>query len=199
MGIGKPLMSILHPNPKLPIWLGTGTEANVKMTAEIADGWLPLGLVPGNWKLYQGWIEAGFARASGTKTWRDFEIQAASTVIITDDVRGALARIKPGVALYVGGMGHRNINFHNQMMVRRGYADAAARIQELYLAGRKAEAADAVPDEFVDDGALVGPAARIRERFKEWAQIPVTGLTINGDAPGTLELMADIAGLRAPA
>jgi hypothetical protein len=83
--------------------------------------------------------------------------------------------------------------------VRRGYADAAARIQELYLAGRKAEAADAVPDEFVDDGALVGPPARIRERFKEWTQIPITGMTINGEAPGTLELMAEIAGLRAPA
>jgi F420-dependent oxidoreductase-like protein len=198
MGIGKPLMSILHPNPKIPIWLGTGTEANVKMTAEIADGWLPLGLVPGNWNLYRGWLEAGFARAGNGKSWKDFEIQAQTSVIVTDDVRGALARIKPNVALYVGGMGHKNINFHNQMMVRRGYADAAARIQELYLAGRKAEAADAVPDEFVDDGALVGPAARIRERFKEWEQIPITGLTINGEAPGTLELMADVAGLRAP-
>ena len=196
MGIGKPLMSILHPNPKIPIWLGTGTEANVKMTAEIADGWLPLGLVPGNWKLYQGWIEAGFARAGNGKSWKDFEIQASTTVIITDDVRQALARIKPTIALYVGGMGHRNINFHNQMMVRRGYADAAARIQELYLAGRKAEAADAVPDEFVDDGALVGPPARIRERYQEWTRIPITGLTENGEAPGTLELMADVAGLR---
>jgi len=197
MGIGKPLKSILYPNPKLPIWLGTGTEANVKLTAEIADGWLPLGLVPGNWTLYQSWIEAGFARAGNGKSWQDFEIQPSTAVIVTDDVRSALARIKPNIALYVGGMGHRNINFHNQMMVRRGYADAAARIQELYLAGRKAEAADAVPDEFVDDGALVGPASRIRDRFKEWTQIPVTGLTINGDAPGTLELMADIAGLRA--
>src|SRR5262245_17198075 len=151
MGIGKPLMSILHPNPKIPIWLGTGTETNVKMTAEIADGWLPLGLVPGNWKLYQGWIEEGFAREGNGKAWKDFEIQAGTTVIITDDVRGALARIKPNIALYVGGMGHKNINFHNQMMVRRGYAEAAARIQELYLSGRKQEAADAVPDEFVDD------------------------------------------------
>ncbi len=196
MGIGKPLMSILHPNPKIPIWLGTGTEANVKMTAEIADGWLPLGLVPSNWKMYQGWIEEGFKRAGNGKSWKDFEIQASSAVIITDDVRGALARIKPNVALYVGGMGHKSINFHNQMMVRRGYADAAARIQELYLAGRKAEAADAVPDEFVDEGALVGPPARIRERYKEWTtQVPITGLTINGEAPGTLELMADIAGL----
>jgi F420-dependent oxidoreductase-like protein len=198
MGIGKPLMSILHTNPKIPVWLGTGTEANVKLTAEIADGWLPLGLVPGNWKLYEGWIEEGFRRAGNGKSWRDFEIQASTTVIITDDVRGALARIKPNVALYVGGMGHKNINFHNQMMVRRGFGDAAARIQELYLAGRKAEAADAVPDEFVDEGALVGPPARIRERYKEWTRIPVTGLTINGESPGVLELMAEVAGVRAP-
>jgi F420-dependent oxidoreductase-like protein len=199
LGVGKSLMPILHMNPRLPIWLGTGTEANVKLTAEIADGWLPLGLVPGNWKLYEGWIEEGFRRAGNGKSWKDFEIQASTTVIVTDDVRAALARVKPNIALYVGGMGHKNINFHNQMMVRRGFADAAARIQELYLSGRKAEAADAVPDEFVDEGALVGPPARIRERYKEWTKVPVTGLTINGDAPGVLELMADVAGLRAPA
>jgi F420-dependent oxidoreductase-like protein len=199
LGIGKPLMSILHPNAKIPVWLGTGTEANVKLTAELCDGLLPLGFVPGSMATFRPWIEEGFRRAGNGKSWKDFEIQASTTVIVTDDVRAALARVKPNIALYVGGMGHKNINFHNQMMVRRGFADAAARIQELYLSGRKAEAADAVPDEFVDEGALVGPPARIRERYKEWTKVPVTGLTINGDAPGVLELMADVAGLRAPA
>ena len=168
VGIGKPLESILHMNPDLPIWLGTGGETNVRLTAEIADGWLPLSFVPGMMETYRPWLLQGFARAGGGKGFDRFEIHATSTVVVTDDVRAAIARQKPGIALYVGGMGHRDKNFHNDMMVRRGYAEAARRIQELYLAGRKDEAAAAVPDEFVDEGAFLGPADRIRERFQHW-------------------------------
>jgi F420-dependent oxidoreductase-like protein len=193
LGVGKPLTSILHMNPRIPIWLGTGTEANVKLTAEVADGWLPLGFVPSTMKLVRPWLEEGFARAGHGKSWKDLEIQARAPVIITDDVRGALAQLKPHIALYVGGMGHRNKNFHKDMMIRRGYGDAAARIQELYLAGRKDEAIAAVPDEFCDEGALVGPVGRIRERYRPWADCGVTGLTIVADQPEALELMADLA------
>ena len=109
---------------------------------------------------------------------------------MTDDVQGAFDRMKPGIALYAGGMGHRDKNFHNDMMVRRGYGDAAARIQELYLAGRKEEAIGAVPDEFCDEGALVGPPARIEQRFREWQDSGATGLTIATDEPEALKLMA---------
>jgi F420-dependent oxidoreductase-like protein len=192
MGIGKPLKSILHMNPNIPIWLGTGTEANTKMTAEIADGWLPLGFVPGSMKFYGPWLEEGFRRAGSGKSLRDFEIQAGATVLITSDVREAFRRMKPNIALYVGGMGHRDKNFHNDMMVRRGYADAAKTIQELYLAGRKAEAIEAVPDEYCDEGALVGPIPRIREKFKAWADSGVTGLTITTDQEEAMELMAEL-------
>ena len=108
-------------------------------------------------------------------------------------MRGALRRLKPRIALYVGGMGHRNKNFHKDMMDRRGYGDAAARIQELYLAHRKDEAIEAVPDEFCDEGALVGPVGRIRERYRAWADSGITGLTIAADQPEALELMADLA------
>src|SRR5512145_1262031 len=156
LGIGKPLKSILHANPKLPIWLGTGTEANVKLTAEIADGWLPLGFVPSTAKTFRPWLEEGFRRAGSGKSYANFEIQPMSALLLTDDVKGALARMKPNVALYVGGMGHQSKNFHNDVMVRRGYAEAAKRIQELYLAKRYDEAIAAVPDEYVDEGALVG-------------------------------------------
>lgn len=196
MGLGKPLKSILHTNPDLPIWLGTGTESNVKLTAEIADGWLPLGFVPGMMKTYQPWLEEGFRRAGNGKSFKDFEIQAGTTVFITDDVREAFRRMKPNIALYVGGMGHRDKNFHNDMMVRRGYEDAAKTIQELYLAGRKAEAIEAVPDEYCDEGSLVGPPERIRERFKAWIDSGATGLTLNATQDEALELMADIAELR---
>ena len=193
LGVGKPLSSILHANPRIPIWLGTGTESNVKLTAEVADGWLPLGFVPGAMPHLRPWIEEGFRRAGGGKSWKDFEIQARAHVQVTDDVRGALAHLKPRIALYVGGMGHRDKNFHKDMMIRRGYGDAAARIQELYLAGRKDEATAVVPDEFCDEGALVGPAARIRERYRAWADSGITGLTIASDQREALELMADLA------
>jgi len=193
LGVGKPLVSILHMNPRLPIWLGTGTEANVKLTAEIADGWLPLGFVPRLMPMLRPWLEEGFRRAGRGKGVRDFEIQPRAEVIITDDVRAALARQKPRVALYVGGMGHRDKNFHKEMMVRRGFGEAAQKIQELFLAKRKEEAVAAVPDEFCDEMSLVGPVARIRERYRAWADSGITGLTIVADQPEAMELMANLA------
>jgi F420-dependent oxidoreductase-like protein len=193
MGIGKPLKSILHMNPDIPIWLGTGTESNVKLTAELADGWLPLDFVPGSMETYRPWLEEGFARAGGGKSLSDFEIQPGVAVHLTDDVKGALRAIKPTTALYVGGMGHRHKNFHNDMMVRRGFPEAAARIQELYLAGRKQEAIDAVPDEYLDEGSLVGPTERIAERFRRWQDSGATGLTVMSRQPDAIELMAKLA------
>jgi len=192
LGVGKPLMSILHMNPRLPIWLGTGSEANVKLTAEIADGWLPLGFVPRLMPMLRPWLEEGFRRAGGGKGLSGFEIQPSVQVAITDDVKGALARMKPRVALYAGGMGHRDKNFHKEMMIRRGFAEAAQRIQELYLAKKKAEAEAAVPDEFCDEMALVGPAGRIRERYRAWADSGITGLTVVTEQPEAMELMASL-------
>lgn len=192
MGVGKPLKSILHMNPDIPIWLGTGMESTVKLTAEIADGWLPLGLVPENYETYVPWIEQGLEKAG--KTMNDFERQGMSSVIVTDDVKAGLDVMKPGIALYVGGMGHKNKNFHKEMMIRRGFGEAAERIQELYLAKRKDEAIAAVPDEFVDQGALVGDRQRIQRRFRDWEDSGVTGLTISGDEQA-LRLMADVARL----
>jgi F420-dependent oxidoreductase-like protein len=192
MGVGKPLKSILHMNPDIPIYLGTGMEATVRLTAEIADGWLPLGLVPENYSTYEPWIEEGLVKAG--KTMGEFERQGMTNVVVTDDVQAALDRLKPGIALYVGGMGHQTKNFHKEMMIRRGYAEAAERIQELYLAKRKDEAIAAVPDEFVDSGALVGDEARIRKRFRDWENCGVTGLTISGDELA-VRTMAEVARL----
>src|SRR5205814_347397 len=137
-----------HMNPDIPIWLGTGGAANVRLTAEIADGWLPMGFVPGMMKIFGPSLDEGFARGNARRNRDDFEIQAQSHVIITDDVRTALDSLKPMTALYVGGMGHKNTNFHKNQMVRRGYAEAAERIQELFLAGQRTEAIHAVPDEY---------------------------------------------------
>jgi len=196
IGSGKPLKSILHMNPRIPIWLGTGTESNVRLTAEIADGWFPLAFVPGMMDLYRPWLEEGFRRAGGSKDPADFEIMPMVGVRVTDDVRGALARMKPGIALYVGGMGHRDKNFHNDMMVRRGYPEAATRIQELYLAGRKREAIEAVPDDYCDESSLVGPPERIRDRYEDWERSGATGLILATHQTEALELMAKLTGSR---
>lgn len=195
LGVGKPLRSILHMNPDIPIYLGTGNEATVRLTAEIADGWLPLGLVPGSLSEYLPWLEEGFRRAGNGKSLKNFEIQGSVHVEVSDDVKASLDKMKPEVALYVGGMGHKDKNFHKDIMVRRGFKDAADRIQELYLAKRKDEAAAAVPDEWVDLKSLVGPPARIKQRYKAWEDMGLTGLTVRSKQPQAVDVMADAARL----
>jgi alkanesulfonate monooxygenase SsuD/methylene tetrahydromethanopterin reductase-like flavin-dependent oxidoreductase (luciferase family) len=193
-GLAKPLKSILHMNP-IPIYLATGSESTVKLTAEIADGWLPMGFVPGAMAEYRPWLEEGFRRAGNGKGFKDFAIHASVHVEVDNDVRGALDRLKPEVALYVGGMGHRTKNYHNDIMVRRGFGDAANRIQELYLAGRKNEAIAAVPDEWVDLKSLVGPPARIKERFRAWEDSGADSLSVRSHHLEAIEVMAQVARL----
>jgi F420-dependent oxidoreductase-like protein len=195
LGIGKPLKSILHMNPDIPIYLATGNESTVKLTAEIADGWLPMGFMPGAMDEYRPWLEEGFRRAGNGKTMKDFAITASVHVEVENDVKAALARLKPEVALYVGGMGHRDKNFHNDIMVRRGFGDAAKRIQELYLAHAKDEAIAAVPDEWVDMKSLVGPPARIRERYRAWEDCGADTLSVRSRQPEAIEVMAQAARL----
>ncbi len=109
-------------------------------------------------------------------------------------MKAALDAQKPFTALYVGGMGAKSKNFHKEMMARRGYPEAAARIQELFLAGRREEAIAAVPDEYVDQAALIGPPERIRERFRAWQALGVDGLTLHTEQDEALELIAKLAG-----
>jgi F420-dependent oxidoreductase-like protein len=197
-GLGKPLRSILHMNPEIPIFLGTENEATVKLCAELCDGWLPLGFVPGSMPHYRPWLEHGFARVGGGKSLDRFEIFPMLPVVIERDVRAAFDRMKPDIALYAGGMGARSKNFHNDLMVRQGFPEAAARIQELYLAGRKEEAAAAVPDELIDLRALVGPPERIRERYRTWEDSGATGLIIRTNQDEAIELMARVADIERP-
>ena len=201
-GVGKPLKSILHMNPDIPIFIGAGNAATVRLTAEICDGWLPLGLSPAAVPEYLPWLEEGFerARAKGIdKGFHNFEVAASAHVDVDEDVSSALARLKPEVALYVGGMGHKDKNFHKEMMVRRGYGDAADRIQELFLAGHKDEATAAVPDEWVDEKSLVGPPARIKQRYKRWEETGLlNSLTVRSKQDEAIEVMAEAARLNAP-
>lgn len=194
MGLGKPLKSILKMNPDLPIWLGTGSQSMVTLTAEIADGWIPMGFCPGMMKIYQPWLDEGFRRAGNGKSLASFEIQAQVEVEITDNVQAALDKRKMVAALYVGGMGSQTINFHRDQMIRRGYEAAANKIQQLFLDGRREDAIAAVPDEYIDEGGLFGDEARIRERLARWQDSGATGLTLHTQSVEALELIARLNG-----
>jgi F420-dependent oxidoreductase-like protein len=187
-GQGKALRSILHPTSRIPIWLASGGPRNTALCAEVADGWLPMGLGAGESvpALEQGWAIRG-GRPPG------FEIFSNASVEITDDVAGALDRRRPLTAMYVGGMGSETHNFHKEAMARRGFPDEAQRIQDLWLAGKKAEAVEAVPDAYLEQSLYVGDEQRIRRRWAEQAPAGLaTGLIL--DVPGVeeLRLIADL-------
>ena len=192
-GLGKPLKSILHGR-QLPVYLATMGPINIRNTAELADGWLPIWFSPKRIGLFRPALEEGFKRAGNGKSYKDFDIAAGCTVAIGDDVKALLAMQKPNLALYMGGMGAKDKNFHNEMAVKYGYGEAAAKIQELYLSGRKQEATEAVPDELVDEMSLVGPVARIQERYRAWEDAGVTTMMVQSRQPEALKLMADITG-----
>ncbi|MCC7365449.1 MAG: LLM class F420-dependent oxidoreductase [Dehalococcoidia bacterium] len=192
-GLGKPLKSILHTR-QLPVYLATMGPQNVRTTAELADGWLPIWFSPYKTDMYDADLAAGFAKRTDGKTRADFDIAAGCNVQVTDDIKAALDRQKPNLALYFGGMGAKSKNFHNDAMKKLGYADEAAKVQELYLSGRKKEAEEVIPYDLIDEMSLVGPEARIRERYKQWEDAGVTTMLVNGPLQ-SLHLMADITGV----
>ncbi|MGI8552636.1 MAG: LLM class F420-dependent oxidoreductase [Dehalococcoidia bacterium] len=192
-GLGKPLKSILRGR-QLPVYRATVGPMNIRTTAELADGWLPIFFSPRHMDLFRPSLEEGFRRAGNGKSFKDFDIVTGCGVTITNDLGAAFAAMKPNLALYVGGMGAREKNFYHDLVTRYGYGDAAGRIQDLYLAGRKAEAEAAVPDELCDELSLCGPEARVRERFKVWEDAGATTLLVNSRQPEALQLMADITG-----
>jgi F420-dependent oxidoreductase-like protein len=194
-GLGKPLKSILHGNPAIPIYVASISPGGLRTAAEVADGVFPMMMDPEQFdRSYLPYLEQGFAKAGGGKSLASFAVVAGTTVIVSDDLEQARNAVKPGMALYIGGMGARNKNFYNDLAKRLGYEDAAKRIQDLYLDGKKAEATAAVPDALVDAVHLVGPKARIRERLKAWKEAGNKGwvhtLQIGG-GPEALELVAE--------
>ncbi len=192
-GLGKPLRSILHGRPGLPIYLAAIGPRNVALAAEIADGWIPVFFSPRRIAMFREWLAEGFRAAgkAGGPGERAFDVMPMVTVVVGDDVDACRQQVKPRLALYVGGMGARGRNFYNDVARRYGYDAAAAAIQDLYLAGRKDEAAATVPDALVDEVALCGPRERIRERLGEWAAAGVTTLMVAGDQ-AAVRVMAEL-------
>ncbi|GAA1509509.1 LLM class F420-dependent oxidoreductase [Sphaerisporangium rubeum] len=172
-GLGKPLKLITHPlRPEIPVYLGAEGPKNVALAAELTDGWLPLFTIPQQIPALYG---DSLAKASP-----GFDIAAMVLVMVTNDLREALDTVKLMLTLYIGGMGARSKNFHADIISRMGYAEAAEKIQHLYLTGKKDEAFKAIPDTLADDISLLGPPARIRERLRLWRDSPVTTLLAMG-------------------
>jgi len=191
-GLGKPLKATVHPlRTDLPIYLGAEGPKNVALAGEICDGWLPIFFSHKQNDFYRSALQAGFDMPDARRGWDDFEIAAAVPVVINEDVEMAANVLRPMIALYIGGMGAKEANFHNAVFVRMGYEAACQEIQNLYLAGDKAAAVMAVPVELVEEVALIGPPAKIRDDFEVWKETVVTTMLINGP-PEILRLMAEL-------
>ncbi|HLY37632.1 MAG TPA: LLM class F420-dependent oxidoreductase [Candidatus Binatia bacterium] len=192
-GLGKPLRSILHGR-QIPIYIAAIGPKSVEQTAEIADGWLPVWYTPYRTHVYKGTLDAGFGKAGGGKSLKTFDIAPTVMVLQGDDVQSCLDFVKPMLALYIGGMGARGKNFYNDLACRYGFEADAKKIQDLYLDGKKGEAAAAVPNQLADEVSLVGPAARIRDRLAPWRESGVTTMICGARQPEVLRTLAEAGG-----
>jgi F420-dependent oxidoreductase-like protein len=191
-GLGKPLKSILHPlRADLPIYLGAEGPKNVAMTAEIADGWFPIWFSPKSEAFYRAALDEGFARPTARRKLEDFEVACAVSIIPYADVEAAANMMRPTLALYIGGMGARTMNFHYDVIARMGYEAECAKIQQLYLDGDKRGAMAAVPTKLVEDLALIGPIGKIKDELEAWKRTSVTTLLVGGP-PQLLETIAKV-------
>ena len=192
-GLGKNLKPITHPlRPDIPIMLGAEGPKNVALAAEIADGWLPIFYSPRIATMYNEWLDEGFARPGARHTRETFEICATAQVVVTDDRPAIMDLMKPHLALYVGGMGAEGTNFHADVYRRMGYADVVDEVTRLFRSDRKDEAAKVIPDELVDDSAIVGDLAYVQEQIKAWEASGVTMMVVGARSP---EQIRDLAAL----
>src|ERR1022692_2089017 len=182
-GLGKALKPIVHPLRKeIPIILGAEGPKNVALAAEIADGWFPIFFSPNAMSSFEASLDEGFARPNARRTAADFEVLAFAPTVIADDVDAAADGFRPSLALYIGGMGAKEMNFHFDVFARMGYEEAATKIQDAYLNGRKDDAAAAVPTAMVEDIALIGPIGKIRDELAAWQESIATTLLVAGSA-----------------
>lgn len=192
-GLGKPLKSTLDPAPDIPIYLAAIGPKNVQLAAEIADGWLPIFFSPGKFdQIYKPHVDLGLSKANRGKTLADFDIAPLVPVVVNDNLEVAYNQLRPFLAIYIGGMGAKGKNFYHDLASRFGYADAADQIQDLYLSGEKGQAMMAVPEELIDEIALIGPKERIKERLSPWLASPIGTMNLSVFDVETLRLVLDL-------
>ncbi|BBY75230.1 LLM class F420-dependent oxidoreductase [Mycolicibacterium parafortuitum] len=192
-GLGKNLKPITHPlRADIPVMLGAEGPKNVALAAEICDGWLPIFYSPRIAGMYNEWLDEGFARPGARRTRETFEICATAQVVVTDDRPAIMELMKPHLALYVGGMGAEGTNFHADVYRRMGYAEVVEDVTRLFRSDRKDEAAKAIPDELVDDSAIVGDLGYVQEQIKAWEASGVTMMVVGARST---EQIRDLAAL----
>jgi len=176
-GPGKPLKLMISPvQERIPIYLAAIGPKNTALAGEIADGWLPIFFSPEHVGEIRALLEEGAARAG--RSLDGFDMAPTVNTYISDDAPAARDRMRPFLALYIGGMGSRKQNFYNQLVQRYGFEDAARTVQDLYLDGKKDEAAAALPDELIDLVTLCGPRDRVRDRLAAFRDSGVGTLII---------------------
>jgi F420-dependent oxidoreductase-like protein len=194
-GLGKPLKTILEAVDHMPIYTASITPAGLRCAGEVADGVFPVWMNPDRYDVIGDYVEEGFAKAGGGKSLKDFDIAPFVTVAANDDVDAAFDALRPWLALYIGGMGAKGKNFYHDYATRLGYGDVATDIQDLYLAGKKAEAEALVPNSLLDEVSLVGPHDRIRERLSAWKEAGKRGevgsMLLGVGDPAVMELFAN--------
>lgn len=168
VGMGKPLKSILAAEENTPIYTASFTPAGFRLAGEVADGLFPVFMSPDKVRLIANEVEKGFSKSDRPRSFADFNIAPFVNVQLGDDLDACRLPVKQFLALYVGGMGSRQKNFYKDFAVKMGYAEAAGKIQDLYLAGDKDRAVAAVPDELVDEIALIGPKSHIEAQAEKW-------------------------------
>jgi F420-dependent oxidoreductase-like protein len=192
-GLGKNLKPITHPlRADIPIMLGAEGPKNVALAAEICDGWLPIFYSPRIADMYNEWLDEGFARPGARRTRETFEICATAQVVITDDRPAIMELMKPHLALYMGGMGAEDTNFHADVYRRMGYADVVDEVTALFRSDRKDQAAAVIPDELVDDSAIVGNLDYVREQIKAWEAAGVTMMVIGARSTEQIRELASL-------
>ena len=193
-GLGKALRLTLHPSHDVPIYLAAIGPRNVALTAEIADGWLPVFYSPERAPgVFRPNLDAGFAASGEAGKAQRFDVAASAPAVLTDDVEQARWGIKPFLALYIGGMGAKGRNFYYDLACRYGFEEAAEKIQEAYLAKRRADALAAVPDALVDEVSLLGSKEALRDRLDVWRDSGVTTLIVMTHDIATLRTLAELA------
>jgi F420-dependent oxidoreductase-like protein len=181
-GLGKPLKSSIHPlREDIPIFLGAEGPKNIALCAELCDGWLAMLFSPEHEYIYRDALSEGFARPGARRGFDDFEVVATVPLIVSDDIDAAADALRPFYALYLGGMGAKGKNFHANVAIRMGYADAVTEIQDLYLDGKKDDAAAKVPREFIEQVSLIGSKDKIRADLDRWRETMVTTLLVSGE------------------
>ena len=192
-GAGTPLKSITHPlRNDIPVMLGAEGPKNVALAAEICDGWLPIFYTPRMAETYNAWLDEGFSRPGARRRREDFEICATANVVITDDRAAACAAMKPRLALYLGGMGARDTNFHADVYRRMGYGEVVDEVTALLCSKDKHRAAQAIPDELVEDSAIVGDYDQVREQIEVWRAAGVTTMVINTRSPEFIHQLSNL-------